>query len=235
MAISIYTLSCFKLPETVIEEIQRAILQFWWGQKRSENRMQWIRWRISCRLKMQRGLNFKDLKAFNLAILTKQGWKLVSRPNSLINKVFQSKYYRYSNFLRAEVGHNPSWDWRSIIEGRKVLKKGILCEVGRRINIRIREDSWVKDYVSITPITTTAMTVNLEWVSQLQNSNKTWNQNLIQTNFNLDIATAILNTPIHESEDRVTWMMEKGGDFTVASGYKIAFNFYHPPIEYLPE
>ncbi|XP_025703936.1 uncharacterized mitochondrial protein AtMg00310-like [Arachis hypogaea] len=113
--------------------------------------MYWIGWRITCRPKNQGGLNFKNLKAFNLAMLAKQGWRLLTRPNSLISKVYQSKYYRYSGFLRAETCTNPSWGWRSIMEGRIVLEKGILWEVGIGLSIRIRDDSWVKDYVAITP------------------------------------------------------------------------------------
>ncbi|XP_016168299.1 uncharacterized protein LOC107610812 [Arachis ipaensis] len=215
----IYTLSCFKLPETLIEDVQRAILQFWWGKKRSERRMQWIGWRITCRSKSQRGLNFKDLKAFNLAMLAKQGWRLLTKTNFLIFRVYRSKYFKDSNFLRVEVGINPSWGWRSIVEGRKVLEKGILWRVGTGSDIRIREDSWVRDYLAITLNTETNSEHNPTWVSDLLLPTKSWNQILIQELFRPDIAEAIINTEIQQGDDEVTWLKEKNGCYSVASGY----------------
>ncbi|QHO05742.1 putative mitochondrial protein [Arachis hypogaea] len=151
-AVPLYTLSCFKLPETLLNELQRAMLQFWWGQKRDEKRLQWVGWKTTCRPRIQGGLNFKDLKAFNLAMLAKQGWRLLTRPNSLIYKVYRSKYFRFTDFLRAEVRNSPSWGWQSVLEGRKVLEKDILWKIGRGTSVRIREDSWVSKFTAITPI-----------------------------------------------------------------------------------
>ena len=53
----------------------------WWvvfgqGQKQNERKMTWIGWDIVCRWKMQEGLSFKDLNAFNLAMLGEQSWRL---------------------------------------------------------------------------------------------------------------------------------------------------------------
>ncbi|XP_016177721.1 uncharacterized protein LOC107620010 [Arachis ipaensis] len=149
-AVPLYTLSCFKLPDTLMEDIQCFMLNFWWGQKRDKRRIHWIGWKITCRPRAQGGLNFKNLKAFILAMLAKQGWRLLKQPNSLISKVYKSKYYKYTDFLRAEAGNNPSWGWKSVLEGRKVLEKGLLWKIGRGISVRIREDSWVKEFTTIT-------------------------------------------------------------------------------------
>ncbi|MED6163546.1 hypothetical protein PIB30_081035 [Stylosanthes scabra] len=62
-----------------------------------------------------------------------------------------------------------------------------------------------------------------------------WIVPLIQSIFNSDIATAIINTTIHEEEDSLTCYFEKFGKYSVASGYSIAYQFYHPPLQYLPE
>ncbi|GAA0157021.1 hypothetical protein LIER_38387 [Lithospermum erythrorhizon] len=59
----------------------------------------------------------------NLALLARQGWRIVTRQASLLYKILKGRYFRNSNFLNAKVGSNPSFGWRSLIEGRKVLKK----------------------------------------------------------------------------------------------------------------
>lgn len=39
------------------------------------------------------GMGFRNLYAFNLAMLGKQGWKLVANPDALVSKNFKAKYY----------------------------------------------------------------------------------------------------------------------------------------------
>lgn len=34
-----------------------------------------------------------NLHAFNLAMLDKQGWKFVTNPSALVNRVFKTKYF----------------------------------------------------------------------------------------------------------------------------------------------
>ena len=52
--------------------------------------------------KMRGGLGFKNLRDFNLAMLGKQGWKLVSRPDSLIARVLKAKYYEYTVTMKSD-------------------------------------------------------------------------------------------------------------------------------------
>ncbi|WOL13903.1 hypothetical protein Cni_G22683 [Canna indica] len=49
-AILLYYLSCFRLLETLLEEIQNTMVSFWWGQKGTERKMHWIMWDTLCRL-----------------------------------------------------------------------------------------------------------------------------------------------------------------------------------------
>ena len=38
-------------------------------------------------------MGFKNLQAFNLAMLAKQGWRLLMNPNFLVARVYKAKYY----------------------------------------------------------------------------------------------------------------------------------------------
>jgi hypothetical protein len=55
------------------------------------------------------GLNFLDLEGFNLAMLGKQGWKLITNSSSLFTRVLKAKYFPISGFLEAKIGHSPSY------------------------------------------------------------------------------------------------------------------------------
>ena len=69
-----YTMSYFKLPDTLCNKLNSMISDFWWGQKDWERKMAWISWKKLCTPKERGVMGFRDLKAFNLALHAKQGW-----------------------------------------------------------------------------------------------------------------------------------------------------------------
>ena len=72
---------------------------FWWGSNpNGGRRIHWAAWEKLCSRKEKGGLGFCHLHSFNLALLAKQGWRLVMNPSSLCARVLSSKYYIRSNF-----------------------------------------------------------------------------------------------------------------------------------------
>ncbi|XP_042962354.1 uncharacterized protein LOC122296618 [Carya illinoinensis] len=60
-----------------------SILKERWGKQQTEWGIQWRKW---VKMGLQKGkgrLGFRDLESFNLALLVKQGWRLIRNPNSL--------------------------------------------------------------------------------------------------------------------------------------------------------
>ena len=72
-AIPMYTMSCFQLPKGLCDEIESMMRRFWWGQRGQEFKVAWVSWRKLCKSKLKGGVGFKNLQAFNLAMLAKQG------------------------------------------------------------------------------------------------------------------------------------------------------------------
>ena len=70
-ATPIYTMSVFKLPDSLCKDLNSLMGNFWWGQKEKERKMAWVSWEKLCTLKAEGGMGFRDLQAFNLALLAK--------------------------------------------------------------------------------------------------------------------------------------------------------------------
>ena len=83
-AIPTYTTNCFLLPKSLYDEIEGMMRRFWWGQREQESRITRINWKKLCKSKLEGGMGFRNLPTFNLTMLVKQGWRLLSNPQSLI-------------------------------------------------------------------------------------------------------------------------------------------------------
>ncbi|KAL4316426.1 hypothetical protein AHAS_Ahas15G0283900 [Arachis hypogaea] len=159
-------------------------------------------------------------------------------PNSTISRMLKAKYFRYTDFLHAEIGSVPSWGWRSVLEGRKMIEKGLLWKIGSGTNVRIFHDPWLPPPVPLN-VPQNALTVppNLQvyYVSALLNPDRSWNRNLIESIFSVDICNKIFSIKPTEEEDEVNWCWTKSGIYEVGSGYKIAYGFFHSPALLRPQ
>ena len=118
-------MSCFKIPNSLCDELASTIRTFWWGQKQDERKMAWLSWDKMCIPKACGGMGFKILKHFSLALLSKQGWRLQVGQNSLVYQVFEAKYFPTCDFVHASLGKKPSYVWRSIMAAPGIVQKGL--------------------------------------------------------------------------------------------------------------
>ena len=86
--------------------------------------LDWLSWDKMCLPKEEGGSGFRDLKAFNLALLAKQGWRLQTCKNTLLYKVYKAHYFLHDDFLTTKLGNNPSFAWRSIFSAQSIVRKG---------------------------------------------------------------------------------------------------------------
>lgn len=72
----------------------------------NERKIHWKSWDKLTILKKAGGMGFRDLRAFNLAMLAKQCWRMVQGNDSLLYKYFKARYFPRSNLLEAKESPN---------------------------------------------------------------------------------------------------------------------------------
>ena len=72
------------------------------------------------------GLGFRDMEIFNLALLARQAWRVLTEPESLSARILKAAYFPETTLLDAELGGRPSQIWRGILDGRDMLRLGII-------------------------------------------------------------------------------------------------------------
>ena len=143
--------ACFKLPATVCKKLTSAVSNYWWGSSLDNHKIHWVSWEKLTRPKCQGGMGFRDFQLFNQAMLGKQGWRLLTRPESLCAMVLKGKYYSTCDFLSATRKKRSSATWRAILHGREVLKRGLIKRVGPG-NIKVWQDNWIPGLRSLKPV-----------------------------------------------------------------------------------
>lgn len=90
------------------------------------------------------GLGFCDFKAFNMAMVEKQGWHIITSQDTLVFKVFKDKYFPNSSFLTASLGTNSSFTWKNLWKARQMLLLGSRWRTGDGRSINVMLDLWLR-------------------------------------------------------------------------------------------
>jgi hypothetical protein len=117
---------------------------FWRGHNKEQSQgIQWLSWE---RLSMHKNagcLDFKIITTFNYAMIGKQAWKLLTSLGSLITKLLKAKHFPKIDFLSSNIGHNPSYVWRSIWSAKFVVRNDYAWTIGTVHNIPLWGSRWL--------------------------------------------------------------------------------------------
>lgn len=97
-------------------------------------------WDRMCTKKSECGMEFRKMADFNLALLGRKARRLITKPNNLVSKIFNAKYYPKDSFLSAKLGANPSYVWRRNVETRELLKSGLARRAGNGSTTNVEHD-----------------------------------------------------------------------------------------------
>lgn len=107
-AIPTYAMSCFLIPNTTCQDVEKEEARFFWGSTPEERKCYWASWDKLTASKEKGGMGFRELHYFNIAMFAKQLWLLMKNPNSIFSRILRAKYNPHGDLLNAGPGYNPS-------------------------------------------------------------------------------------------------------------------------------
>uniref|UniRef100_A0A453J4P8 RNase H type-1 domain-containing protein n=1 Tax=Aegilops tauschii subsp. strangulata TaxID=200361 RepID=A0A453J4P8_AEGTS len=178
--------------------------------------------------KSKGGAGFRDFRIFNQALLARQAWRLIYKPDSLCAQVLKARYYPNGNIQDTVFSGNASSSSQAISYGLDLLKKGLIWRVGNGRSIRVWRDNWIPRPFSYKPITLQGR-CRIRFVSDLLNNNGSWNAAVLQEFFlPADVVEILkIRASPRQEDDTLAWGPGKYGVFSVRSAYEFGFEEAH--------
>ena len=165
-----------------------------------------MKWERMCKPKDFGGMGFKQIHIFNVAMLGKQVWKLLTSPTSLVGKVLKARYFPRSSILDANLGFNPSFIWRSIMAAKDVVIRGRRIQIGNGQQVIIGKDPWLPDPEGGFTTSELPEEIVMAPVCSLMMANECrWDYNVVNDLFNTRDRDLILKIPLSVRRDCDMW------------------------------
>ncbi|KAK2424247.1 hypothetical protein QL285_034627 [Trifolium repens] len=91
-AIPSYVMSVYLSPDSTIKDIEKMMNSYWWGGGANNKGIRWLAWDRLTHPKSQGGMGFRELHNFNLAMIAKQGWNIMTKPHTLVARIYKARW-----------------------------------------------------------------------------------------------------------------------------------------------
>ena len=186
--------------------------------------MCWVAWDKLTAPKALGGLGIRDIQAFNTALLAKQAWRIISKPDCLLSRVLRGKYCSKESFLEVEAPKNASHGWRGILAGRNLLVTNLSKAIGDGETTSIWKDPWLSCQSPARPIGPTKEEhQDLVVADFLCRGTSDWNVQRIMEVLPQYLPDILRIKPsIFGSPDSFVWLAARSGAYSAKSGYYVA-------------
>lgn len=153
---------------------------------------------------------------------------MASGSDSLWTRILKAKYLKGKSFFEVRRTSGASFAWQGILSSRPFVKKRACFKIGNGFTINPWKDPWIKrlpDWIHILKDRVDAR----HWCKiidlRLKESNG-WNEPVLRHLCNDESVEAILKIPwpSEQEEDRLFWLGNNSGTFTVGNCYEINGN-----------
>lgn len=225
-AIPSYAMTCFLLPVSLCSRIQSVLTRFWWDASPETRKICFVAWEKLTRPKAQGGLGIREIQTFNVALLAKQAWRIINKPDCLLSKVMRGKYCSKISFLQVPETKSMSHGWRGILAGRDLLVTNLGKAIGNGEETRVWKDPWLSTEIPYTPMGPPPEgEQDLVVADLLCRGSMNCNIPRIQSLFPQLLPLILrLRPSLTGANDSYSWLATRTDEYSVKSGYYVAMD-----------
>jgi len=120
----VYFLSFFKAPTGIISSIESLFRKLFWGGGEDNRKISWIKWDLICKPKEFGGFRVRRVGAFNLSLLGKWCWRMLTYKEGLWYRVLKARYSEVGGRLQEDGNQSSLW-WRMVCRVREGVGEGV--------------------------------------------------------------------------------------------------------------
>ncbi|XP_019177841.1 PREDICTED: uncharacterized protein LOC109173035 [Ipomoea nil] len=155
-------------------------------------------------------------------MLGKQAWRMLTKPDSLVARVYKARYFPKGSFFDAQVGNNPSFCWRSIMAAKSIVCSGVRRRIGNGESTLIWAHPWLQD--EHDPMIQTEMPAQLQEArvaGLIDQQTGTWDPSILTDLFQPNDVENIMRIPVSpDYDDTWYWHGDPRGIYSVKDGYR---------------
>ncbi|KAL5544374.1 hypothetical protein UlMin_008158 [Ulmus minor] len=238
LAVPTYSMQTVKLPYAICSKLDARIRSFWWGTSSNGRKPMCLKaWDALCKPKSLGGLGFRRMKDFNLALLSKWGWNILSGKNSLCLSVLRARYLLHTHFFEASSKAGDSKFWKSILSLKELIREGACYVVGNGCSIDPWKDPWVPNIPNFLPVPISEPSVSNNRVKDFFLQQGLWDFAKLAFHYSpADVqAISTIRLPIRPKPDRWVWTPMSNGNFSTRSAYLLYNKLRFSDQNHLPK
>ncbi|KAK8684253.1 hypothetical protein V6N13_040283 [Hibiscus sabdariffa] len=166
-------------------------------------------------------MGFKDLHLFNIALLGKQLWRLLSTPGSLLYRTLRAKYFPDGDLLHASALARSTFAWKCLHHAMSRLRDGFYWTLGIGSQVHLFRYRWG----GFSPVTLVGGSADNEEIPLrcrefMIPGQAYWHHSKLSARLSPADVESILEVPISSDRaDTLIWGDHDSGLYTVRSGY----------------
>jgi Reverse transcriptase (RNA-dependent DNA polymerase)/zinc-binding in reverse transcriptase/Endonuclease/Exonuclease/phosphatase family len=223
-ALPVYYMSIAPMPVKTTTQLTGLMRRFFWGKLDKSRYLAYVSWDTIGRAKQEGGLQIKEIRTMNDALLLKLVWQMAQGKDKIWIEVMQAKYCPNEGIWGARPMTGVSLLWRKILSLREVLKEDVQWNIGSGTDIRVYNQPWVEGWENIRPNEDIQSNPTL---NQMKNPvNGCWDTAKLSNVLGHDMTSWVIaniqppneNNPL---KDRLIWSRAKSGRYSVKEGYSM--------------
>jgi hypothetical protein len=165
-------------------------------------------------------------------MITKLAWMVASGRDNPCMNALKSKYKVQHGWINSEPPKVASSMWRAIERLKPSVSKGACFIIGDGKSVDYWKNPWIPWLTNFLPKPKSSLvsTQPTLVVSLINSNNRSWNLELLEELFDIESVNAIgrINLPLRPIPDKLAWIVDSKGAFSVKSAYKLNLSHTWP-------